>query len=153
VVQKLSPSPIFLFFFPADRWLRSLAGAAFMPLAAELEDVHRQTVRPRGAAMRLGDFFSCFLHPRCSPSHLVGRHKAAYFRVLGHTQEKWKDLELDLRHFLREEAREKGDTKYGTKYEIHGQISGPAGRSARIVTVWIVLHGEDFPRFITAYPG
>jgi hypothetical protein len=56
-----------------------------------------------------------------APSHLVGRHKAAFFRALGYTPENWKDLESDLRHFLREEAREKGDTKYGTKYEIHGR--------------------------------
>jgi len=79
-----------------------------------------------------------------SPSHLVGRHKAAFFRALGYTQENWKDLELDLRRFLREEAWEKGATKYGIKYEIHGQINGPTGRSARIVTAWIVLYGEDF---------
>ena len=87
------------------------------------------------------------------PSHIVGRHKAAFFRALGYTQENWKDLESDLRRFLREEAREKGETKYGTKYDIQGQINGPAGRSSRIVTAWIVLHGEDFPRFITAHPG
>jgi hypothetical protein len=88
-----------------------------------------------------------------APTHLVGRHKAAFFRALGYTQENWKALESDLRRFLREEAREKGNTKYGTKYEIQGQINGPTGRSARIVTAWIVLSGEDVPRFISAYPG
>jgi hypothetical protein len=30
---------------------------------------------------------------------------------------------------------------------------GPAGRDARIVVVWIILDGEQFPRFVTAYPG
>ena len=30
--------------------------------------------------------------------------------------------------------------------------SGPNGRSAGIVTVWIILIGETVPRFVTAYP-
>ena len=88
-----------------------------------------------------------------APTHLVGRHKAAFFRALGCTQEDWKALESDLRQFLREEAQENGNTKYGTNNEIQGQINGPTGRSTLIITAWIVLSGEDFPRFITAYPG
>jgi hypothetical protein len=28
----------------------------------------------------------------------------------------------------------------------------PAGRSARIVSVWVVRAAEDFARFVTAYP-
>jgi hypothetical protein len=45
------------------------------------------------------------------------------------------------------------ETPYGRKYEVRGMITGPSGRSADIVTVWIVLHGQDRPRFVTAYPG
>ena len=29
----------------------------------------------------------------------------------------------------------------------------PNQKSTQVVTVWIILDGEDFPRFITAYPG
>ena len=32
-------------------------------------------------------------------------------------------------------------------------MQGPSGRIAQIVVVWIILSGEDFPRFVTAYPG
>lgn len=32
-------------------------------------------------------------------------------------------------------------------------FQGPAGRAAALITVWIVRRGEDFPRFISAYPG
>lgn len=32
-----------------------------------------------------------------SPSHPVGRFKAAFFSSLGYTQEDWKQLEADLR--------------------------------------------------------
>jgi hypothetical protein len=33
---------------------------------------------------------------------------------------------------------------------VRGTIQGPMAAAA-IVTVWIVLHGEDFPRFVTDY--
>ena len=38
-------------------------------------------------------------------------------------------------------------------FEVKGSITGPADRSAEIVTAWIILKGESIPRFITAYPG
>ena len=44
-------------------------------------------------------------------------------------------------------------TAYGQKYEVRGKVKDPAGRTEDIVTVWIVLHGEHIPRFVTAYPG
>jgi hypothetical protein len=31
-------------------------------------------------------------------------------------------------------------------------IVGMAGRKAKVLTAWIVLHGEEVPRFVTAYP-
>jgi hypothetical protein len=43
-------------------------------------------------------------------------------------------------------------TEYGIKYSISGSITGPNGRSANVVSVWIILTGEDVPRFVTAYP-
>jgi hypothetical protein len=42
---------------------------------------------------------------------------------------------------------------FGQKYVIHGILQGPNGRGAFTVSVWIVLNGEAFPRFVTAYPG
>jgi hypothetical protein len=50
------------------------------------------------------------------------------------------------------EAQAAGETEFGTKYEIRGEITGPAGRPAAIVTVWIVLEGEEVARFVSAYP-
>ena len=41
---------------------------------------------------------------------------------------------------------------YGQKYEVGGFLQGPTGREAPVVTVWIVLRGEDVPRLVTAYP-
>lgn len=44
-------------------------------------------------------------------------------------------------------------TEFGQKYEVRGVITGPQNRPVELVTVWIVLSGEEVPRFITAYPG
>jgi len=43
--------------------------------------------------------------------------------------------------------------EYGQKYEIRGRLRGPNGQSAEFVSAWILLKGENVPRFITAYPG
>ena len=44
-------------------------------------------------------------------------------------------------------------SNFGQKYEVNGILRGPSGREARVTTVWIVKNGEDFPRFVTVYPG
>lgn len=46
-----------------------------------------------------------------------------------------------------------GTNPYGQKYEIRASLTGPAGRAVEVVSVWVVLASEDFPRFVTAYPG
>jgi hypothetical protein len=43
-------------------------------------------------------------------------------------------------------------TPFGTKYVVEGNLETPRMESVRLITVWIILAGEDVPRFITAYP-
>ena len=89
-----------------------------------------------------------------SPTHSVGRFKATLFAVLGYTQEEWRRLEADLRsQHLTKEAQLVATSRYGQKYEIRAALIGPAGRSAQVVSSWVVLAGDDVPRFVTAYPG
>ena len=89
-----------------------------------------------------------------STSHPVGRFKARLFESLGYSADNWERLETDIRAIIvTAEARPMEKTEYGTKYEVRGTITGPNGRSAGVLTVWIVLTGEDVPRFITAYSG
>ena len=89
-----------------------------------------------------------------SPSHPVARFKAAFFASLGYTQGNWKQFEADLRRqHLPKDAVLHRETSYGKKYEIRGRIGGPAGKTREIISVWIILVGEDIPRFVTAYPG
>ena len=89
-----------------------------------------------------------------STSHPVGRFKAPFFARLGYTSANWRRLEKDLLDLAVSGGAELGkDSPYGQKYEIRGILSGPSGRSAGVLTVWIVLFGGDVPQFVTAFPG
>ena len=87
-----------------------------------------------------------------SSAHPIGRYKSAFFGSLGYSQDQWQVLERDLRAALSNEAELAGATEYGQKFTVRGTLSGPSGRVAGIVTVWIILTGETTPRFVTAYP-
>jgi len=89
-----------------------------------------------------------------SPSHPVGRFKAPFFAALGYSQEQWPQLEADLRaQLILHDAQPVAASSYGQKYEIRAILIGPSGRSAEVVSIWIILAGEDAPRLVTAYPG
>jgi hypothetical protein len=89
-----------------------------------------------------------------SREHPVGRFKAVFFESLGYQANVWKQLEADLRDLAVAGEATLGDaTTYGQKYELRGTLRGPSGRSAAVVTIWIVRWEEDAPRFVTAFPG
>lgn len=88
-----------------------------------------------------------------SSEHPVGRYKAAFFEALGYTRSDWKQLHDDLLDLcLTKDAVEGHSSPFGQKYEVRGRLDGPVGRGADVVTVWVVLVGEDVPRFVTAFP-
>ena len=88
-----------------------------------------------------------------SRSHPVGRFKAAFFLALGYSPEDWRRFEADLRsQHLPKDATLEERTSYGQKYAIHAKLVGPSGSAADVVSVWFVRPGEEFPRFVTAYP-
>ena len=77
------------------------------------------------------------------PVHFACQHPAT-----------WEVLRQDLlSRVATEDAQEGIRTRYGQKYIVRGILKAPSGTLAHIVTVWIVLHGELIPRFVTAYPG
>ena len=89
-----------------------------------------------------------------STSHPVGRFKAPFFASLGYTAADWQRLEQDLLALADLGDAEAGrDSSYGQKYEIRGTLNGPSGKSARVLTVWIVRFESDVPEFVTAFPG
>ena len=88
-----------------------------------------------------------------SRNHPIGRFKAAFFLALGYSSENWRQLEADLRsQHLPHDATTEQRTSYGQKYAIRATLVGPSGRSADVVSAWFVRRGEEFPRFVTAYP-
>ena len=89
-----------------------------------------------------------------SPEHPLGRAKARFFTALGFARDNWPELQAALlAHAAAGEAELGAASPYGQKYTVRGIRQGPAGRSASVVAAWIVLQGEDAPRFVTAYPG
>lgn len=89
-----------------------------------------------------------------SPTHAIGRFKARFFFALGYTQDDWPALERELRrHAEHGEATGGESSVHGQKFAVRGRLSGPAGREAEVVAIWIIRTAEDFPRFVTAFPG
>lgn len=88
-----------------------------------------------------------------SVEHPVGRYKAYFFIRLGFASERWRDLRDQLQSVaLQEDAEVSEGADHGQKYVVRGTIAGAAGRRAKVLTAWIILHGEEMPRFVTAYP-
>lgn len=88
-----------------------------------------------------------------APEHPVGRFKAAFFAGLGFTSTTWQALEFELRGLAQQGSVELGPrTTFGQKYLVRGTITGPSGRGAVVLAVWIFFNGEEAPRFVTVYP-
>lgn len=87
-----------------------------------------------------------------SPTHPVGRHKAAVFQAaLGMTV---ADA-LILRAMLLDaastgEAKAGRADEFGQRYETDFEAVTPTGRAV-VRAAWIVRTGEDFPRLTTCY--
>ena len=88
-----------------------------------------------------------------NPRHREGRHKARVFEsVLGITL---ANREILRQAILRAAAdsdtvEPRGDVGYGSQYVLRFPMRTIKGRAA-VLTAWIVLHGEDFPRLVTCY--
>ncbi len=87
-------------------------------------------------------------------AHPVGRFKSTFFFALGYRQDRWRELERDLRALaLSGEVQPAGRNAYGHKYLVRGTLTGPARRPGDVVTIWIVLNDDPDPRLVTAFPG
>jgi uncharacterized protein DUF6883 len=89
-----------------------------------------------------------------SHEHPVGRFKAMFFEALGYSRAGWPLLQRDLLDLGRTGVMAEGQaSQFGRKYEVRGTIRRPSGRGAEVVTVWVVLAGDNAPRLVTAFPG
>ena len=87
-----------------------------------------------------------------STAHPIGRFKSVFFLGLGFKADDYEELAKGIRSILSGDAEAVEAARFGTKYVVRGMLAGPDGRSAAIVTVWIILSGTTTPRFVTAYP-
>ncbi len=86
-------------------------------------------------------------------THREGRHKARVFEsVLGVTASSADVLRRALvdAAAASDEAEARGDTGFGNMYVLRVPLSTAKG-SGTVLSVWIVRHGEDFPRLATCY--
>ena len=88
-----------------------------------------------------------------SPSHRIGRYKAAFFTRFGFSGEAWEGMAEALRqHAAEHDVTWTEETPFGMRYVVDGIMKASDGRSPAVRTVWFIEAGEDVPRFVTAYP-
>jgi hypothetical protein len=89
-----------------------------------------------------------------SPEHPVGSAKARWFSRWGFSQIRWQELETALRELiLTTNAERRLPDDFGQRFRVTGLIQSPSGRKVRITSVWLIRKGEEFPRFVTAFPS
>ena len=94
---------------------------------------------------KLSDYCLSTEHPR-------GQHKARVFRsVLGWTADQTEDVRRQLLEAVqREDAGFLGADDYGQRYALDFPVQA-SGTVTTVRSLWIIRHGEDFPRFTSCY--
>jgi hypothetical protein len=89
-----------------------------------------------------------------SSEHSIGRSKATFFRKIGYLPSNWEAFKKDLKKLIQSQDAVESETfKFGIKYTVKGPLNSPSGETIQVLTVWVILKGEEFPRFVTAYSG
>ena len=89
-----------------------------------------------------------------SPVHPVGRFKCVFFERLGFSRERPMDLVAALMsHAARAKAVTTTASQHGEKQIATDTLTGPNGKSAEVVAVWLTPPGGSAPRLVTAYPA
>jgi len=82
----------------------------------------------------------------------VDDDKSQFLAVAGYTLKHADQLLADLREQLRLDAEFTTQTAYGKKYQIRGSLTGPNGRTLRIVTIWMIERATNQTKFVTLIP-
>src|SRR5262245_14368770 len=79
--------------------------------------------------------------------------KAAFFRALGFDAKDWQSLAASLREIIQTTDVAKSlVSPHGIKYIVDGPLQGSHGVARSVRTIWIIDHGQEAPRLVTAYP-
>lgn len=88
-----------------------------------------------------------------SPTHRIGNHKAEVFEKVGLNQNNWKELKKILLQIATDgEANFQKENRFGKVYRVEEKTTTPSGEIIILRTAWLVEHGSNTARFITAYP-
>jgi hypothetical protein len=88
-----------------------------------------------------------------STTHKDGAPKAAYFAALGFDASNPDGFkEAIIKHAVEGQVTSQVTSEFGEKYIVEGPMSGPAGTSSGIKSVWQRDTDESPPRLVTAYP-
>lgn len=88
-----------------------------------------------------------------NPDSEKGKHKAIVFQsALGYNLENGKEL-IDnilnnLGNFERDTLR---SDKFGERFNVAMELTGPNGKTANVVTGWIIDYDKDYPRLTTLF--
>jgi len=87
-----------------------------------------------------------------SPSHPAGKNKAIVFEsALGLNRDHWEMLsKAILDELAYHEAVLRRNDAYGQRYNVTLPVTGPNGKTAQVLTAWIIKSGRDYPSFVTA---
>lgn len=87
-----------------------------------------------------------------NPEHPRGQHKARVFKsALGWTAEQAEDVRRRLLEAVQsEDASFLGTDDYGQRYALDFPAQSVGG-VATVRSLWIIRHGDDFPRFASCY--
>lgn len=86
-------------------------------------------------------------------NHFEGWGKAQEFRKRGYNESNVDTMIRDLIAVAQSEpVSDISENAFGFKYEIYGIIQPPIGGDLLVLTVWMIEHGENAPRLVTAYP-
>lgn len=79
--------------------------------------------------------------------------KCAFFEARGYNRDEWPGFAAALRRLaMAVEIVSSMETAHGIKYVLDGEMETTGGETAPVRTIWIVEHGLDRPRLVTAYP-
>ena len=81
------------------------------------------------------------------------RGKAGFFLRFGFTPENWQTMARALAdHGRSGRGFAIVESEHGSRYSVDGPLDTPSGRQPAVRTVWIVEHGAERPRLVTAHP-
>ena len=99
------------------------------------------------AVIPLEKFTDYVLNPNKDPNKAFAFQSALGYSV-GNAGLLIENIRVNLRKFP---TLVNGHNGYGSRYECIMSIMGANGKKANVLTAWIVIDGEDFPRLTNAY--